>query len=110
MLMSALIARARKDLKDTGSQFRWDDSTMLEYANEGRVEIAKLRIDAYCGSTLVTEYPGDVTLKEATGLQPYFETALRHYVCYRALIEDSEHQGNQATAAMFLNSYIAGLK
>lgn len=110
MLASAIVASARLDIHDDVEPYRWPDPVMLGWINDGRRLIAKERIDAFCKTSVVVVYPGDLaSLAAETGLRETVETALTWYVCARALATDAEHAANTAAAAAYMQQFIAGV-
>lgn len=94
-----VIARVRQQISDQTTTYRWDDTVMLLYLNDGRREITRRHPEAMYVSSIVVDPVTDMTTLTADiDLTDYYINALVHYVCFRILIEDAENAVNAQTA------------
>lgn len=86
---ASAIARARELLADTIAPYRWSDSQLIGYSDDGLTELAKIRSD-------VAE----------SGASTAYTAALANYITYRALALDNDAQNNNgALSDKFFNLF-----
>lgn len=112
-----VVTMVRILIHDSVATYRYPDTDLLLWVTEGQREIISMRPDAYVNSsgaqvsTIPIPDPGEVSaVGTSLHVSQAFIGALVDYVCYRAMLNDSESAGNAALASNYLQNFILKLK
>ena len=101
--------RVRRIIGDSVVSYRWDDTQLLAWVNEGREQLYAMRPEAFYVSEIVTAYPGDLVAVNTIDITESFRSVLVNYVAYRTQVEDSEDTETRTAAENSLKKFIAGI-
>jgi hypothetical protein len=104
-----ILNRIRGIIGDSLTPYRWAESVLLEYLNEGREKLFSMRPEAFYVSEIVVSYPGDLLAESTLDLVFDHRSSMANYVAYRALSEDSEDPENRKNAQDYLAKFMAGV-
>lgn len=110
MIAADVITEARRDLADEGSTKRWANSELWGFMVAGMNYIWDTRPDArfdddgeyVTGGLTLPTMAGETLPPDVLNLDDRFAVALTHYVAYRALLNDTDDEGNARKATMHL--------
>ena len=105
-----LITKTRDLISDALSPYRWEDTTMVDWLNEGMAAMFENHPEFYYVSEVVTTPPNSLTstVDELTTTQSG-QKVLINYVAYRCLSRDNEDPETLKQAAQFLELYAMGV-
>lgn len=111
MLASDVITRTRLILQDTSSEaYRWTDTTIFYWINNGVREIRKRRTDAQLDSDAeMIDYESVTASSDELVIADDFEDTLVNYLCYRCLSQDADNKNNMERAKFHYTMYEKGL-
>ena len=107
---STLIPKVRDLVSDASEPYRWEDSTMLDWLNEGVAAMFEAHPEFFYTSSVVVDPPDllvavDVDISTTqTG-----QKVLINYVAYRCLLRDNEDSETLQQATKFLELYAMGV-
>ena len=110
MTANGVLRRARRQLSDSVSPYRWDSGTLLDYLNDGILEIVRRHPEAMYLTSVSVDEPSDLEsdeMAEDLPLRNEYAASLMHYVVWRAIGEDSEDAANRALSQEHYNAFIA---
>lgn len=107
---SEVTTRARDALSDAVSPYRWDDPELWRYADDGVAQIVERHPESQYETEVSNSDPVPITGADdsITLLREYMEP-LVHYVCFRALSNDSEDVSNHRVANDHLKNFVSFL-
>jgi len=102
--VSDVLAAVRPELSDEVAPYRWADSLLVRLTGNAQRELYRRHPEsAYTDAAIVTTEPAFPTaIGSALGVRDFYLEALAHYVCWQALMQDSEDAQNKALAAAHL--------
>jgi len=108
---NALIdVRVRQQVGDSVADYRYDTPLMLVYVNDGLREIWRQHAEAFYGSSVIVEYPGDLSsLTEELPIGDNFINALMHFVCHRIHLQNAEDANNREKSAMHYDLFMRAM-
>lgn len=107
LLVSDVIAEARPELSDEVAPYRWADNLLVRLTGHAQRELHRRQPSSiFTDSAIVTTAPTEPTATTSElGVRRVYLEALKHYVCYLALSQDSEDAQNKALAAFHLGRW-----
>lgn len=107
---SAIIADVRDLISDSTSPYRWDDSTLLTWLNEGAASLFQMHPEFFYETEIVTDPPTAMAnTAEALTVAVLGRKILVNYTAYRALLRDNEDPETMQMTQRFLELYSLGV-
>jgi hypothetical protein len=102
----------RRHLQDAVVPYRWSDAVLVVYLNQAIRDIFNRHPESAYVSSVVTTAPSDVVVADVTSAtatmpitDPFLSPAM-HFVCHRALLEETEEAGNIIKANQHYDLYM----
>lgn len=105
MTTTELWVIVRDQIGDSVTPYRYADTKLLRYLNDGRRALKVLHPEAFYVSTIVTADYADIAETATVDVIEHFTNALMHFVCHRCLSEDSEDASAHALAKTHFELY-----
>ncbi len=90
-----VIGRVRNLINDTVSPYRWEDTVLLDWINDGVRDVRRLRPDAKFDSNAnVVAYSSASATGDTLILDNEWKTALVEYVCFKCFDQDGADEAD----------------
>ena len=112
MKLSKFLDHVRRSISDSKIPYRWTNETIVDYVNDGIIEIYTYHPECVYVSAVSTAEPVELKffqLNHDVPITNFFINALEHYVAYRCLSEDSEDNANMALAGDHYKLFLGGM-
>jgi hypothetical protein len=107
---SVLILKVRDLISDSESPYRWADSTIIDWMNEGAAAVFETHPEFYYVDSVVTTPPATVTATADTLTTTQTgQKIIINYTAYRCLARDNEDPETLKQAERFLQLYGLGV-
>lgn len=109
MTAQEVVTSARYLLDDTTATYRWDNTRLLEYVNDGVRDLVRHRPDLLLDTDHTLKTVSDKNLTDTLILGAGMRQALAYYTASRALSEDGADTSNLQRGELYHSSYMRSL-